>query len=492
MRGRSLRVKLTLWYFLVFSIIQLVLVGGVVLFRQDAIRTSLDADLAKAAELMVDNVITEEVWTEADLAQLMPAQSGFVLFAIRDQEGSVLTQWNVAPGSEIPFGGWEKVPAGPVVAVFTTVSRLTARELTSVGTTLRMVTIPFRRPDSDKVYYLQAAVRDEVLERLLGPFFLLVVIGVPAGMILALHAAWVIAGRAVAPVNLLVRAAKNVSPTSLSERIQVDSTDDEISRLQTELNSALERLEAGFRAQDQFISNVSHELRTPIAVLLTETQVMKLSGADADKSVQFTDRVEEQMQRLGRIVESFLNLTRAELGKHRPMESVSINDVVLDSVRQCSANAGRNDVPLAPTLIDPEDGQDEPRVRGDADLLRTMFDNLLRNAIRHSPAGSAVDIRASQSNGELTVTVRDRGPGIPEEFLERVFDRFVQVPGQDKPSGTGLGLAIANNVAQLHSGRISVKNFEDSGCAFTVTLPVAPPDDSFGAAEAEDQGPVRK
>jgi len=334
-RGRSLRVKLTLWYFLVFTVIQLGLVGGVVLFRRDVIRRSIDANLRHSAESMVDNVLVSEVeWTGDSLAPLVPAQSNFGFFVIRGGEsGETLAEWNVPPGEDVPFSEWESVPAGPVGPVFSELNRETARRLGRGDVGLRMVTVPFR--SQGRLYFFQAAVRDDTLERLLGPFFYLVVIGVPLGMIAALHAAWVIAGRAVDPVKRLSRAAKSVSPTSLGERLKVDTTDDEIARLQEEHNSALERLEAGFRGQDQFVSNVSHELRTPIAVLLTESQVMGFGEQDDARWREFAERVEEEMQRLGRIVDSFLTLTRAGLDQHRPSDPVSVNDVLLDSVRHC-------------------------------------------------------------------------------------------------------------------------------------------------------------
>jgi two-component system OmpR family sensor kinase len=261
----------------------------------------------------------------------------------------------------------------------------------------------------------------------------------------------------------------------------VDTTDDEIARLQEELNSALERLEAGFRAQDEFISNVSHELRTPIAVLLTESQVIKLSTQDQARWRAFADQVEEQMQHLGGIVESFLTLTRAGLDQQRLRELVRINDVVLDSVQSCRAYAARHGVPLVPRLVESEDG--EAQVHGDPELLRTMLDNLVRNAVAHSPEGGAVEIEAVAEDGHLVLRVRDHGPGIPPEYLERVFERFVQVPagkraareGRERRAGTGLGLAIASNVAQLHMGTIRAANNPDGGCTFTVALPLAAP-----------------
>jgi signal transduction histidine kinase len=431
---------------------------------------------------MVDNVqVSQAEWDAASLAPLMPTDLRFLFFAIRRQKQPPIVTWNVPVGQTVPFGELESVPAGPVGPVCSTLSRATARSLGHAGTSLRMVTIPFRH--QNELFFFQAAVRDDTLERLLGPFFYLVVIGVPLGMIAALHAAWMIAGRAVEPVKRLSFAARSVSPENLGERLQVDTTDDEIARLQEELNSALERLEAGFRAQDEFISNVSHELRTPIAVLLTESQVIKLSPQDQGRWRAFADQVEEQMQHLGGIVESFLTLTRAGLDQQRLRALVRINDVVLDSVQSCRAYAARHGVPLVPWLVESDEEYREPQVHGDPELLRTMLDNLVRNAIAHSPEGEAVEIEALAEGDDIVLRVRDRGPGIPAEYLERIFERFVRVPpgqrrgGRERRAGTGLGLAIASNVAQLHKGTIRAANNPDRGCTFTVELPLATPAD---------------
>jgi len=475
LRTRSLRLKLAIWFVLVFFLIQAILVGAVVFFRRGMIQTSLDNDLTLSTEAMVDNVLAAEVpWEEEQLSSLVPADAGFVLFAIRDEDGTVLVSSGVRDAGGLPFSAWEVVPAGPVGGVHTLIGPEEARRLTERAEKLRLVTLPFRH--DERIYYFQAAVRDQAIGRWLGPFFDLVAIGVPVGVVAAMIAAWVIAGRAVAPIQRISQAARDVSPTRLNERFQVGTTDQEIERLEGELNAALERLEAGYKAQDQFISNASHELRTPVAALLTQAQVARMGERDPDKAYAFVERAEASLKRLGKVVESLLVLARADLSQAPSRTPVSVIDIVLGCLQTCKEAAARSRVRLIPSLTESDDKGRDLTIHGDPDLLQTLLENLVNNAIDHSPPHGEVAIDAERVGDSLCIIVRDQGPGIPEEYRERVFERFVQVPrGDARRDGAGLGLAIADGIAKLHDGTIEVRNNEGAGCSFIVTLSVADP-----------------
>lgn len=473
-RASSLRLKLTLWFVLVFSLIQAVLVLGVVLFRRGAIQRTLDQELEESAEAMVDNILNAEAaWEEEALADLIPSDSGFLLFAIRDAKGAGLVQWELDEVRDLPFSAWEVVPSGPQGAVITSIAPERAVRLTGEDESLRLITVPFR--NRGEPFYFQAAVRDQVLEQLLGPFLDIVVIGVPIGILAALVAAWMIAGRAVAPIRRLSLAAQRVSPERLSERFQVRTTDEEISLLEHELNSALQRIEEGYAAQDQFISNVSHELKTPIAVLLTEAQVTRMGPLSEERGRRFVEKAEREMQRLGRLVESFLTLARANMSRGQPTEPVSVNDLVLECVQRSQALGELHGVRLVPQLVDGSMngsepmGADELEVAADIELLQTAIENLIRNALQHSPEGEVVRIVVLCTHDQVEIAVHDRGPGIPDEHLETVFDRFAQVPGRATPGGSGLGLAITKHVVELHGGTVAVRKGE--GCCVVLRLP---------------------
>lgn len=480
-RARSLRLKLASWFVLVFFLIQTVLVGGVVLLRREMIKDSLDGALSLSAEAMIDNILLADVeWDTEQVHALVPTGSGFVLCAIRNQDGDVLVSWGLQEGERLPLTAWEVVPAGPVGSVFRQIGAERARVLTGTEQRLRLITVPFKR--GEELFFFQAGVRDQVLERLLGPFVDLVLVGIPVGIAAALFAAWFIAGRAVYPMRLLSRAARGVSPTSLSERFEVSSTDEEVRRLEDELNSALARLEAGYRAQDQFISNASHELRTPVAVLLTQAQVAKMGERTLEKGYAFVEKAEVLLQRLGKIVDGLLMLARADLSTPPPSEPVSVTHIVLACLQTCKLSAEQSGVRLIPRLADRDDEEPDLILAGDAGLLQTMLENLVGNAIDHSPRGGVVGIEAEASEAAVRIIVRDQGPGIPEEYLDKVFDRFFRVPrDSSRHDGAGLGLAIAHGIAQLHGGTIEVRNNEGAGCSFVATLPAGRNDDGPGS-----------
>lgn len=471
-RARSLRLKLALWFVLVFTLVQLSLFALVAFARRNEFRESWPSGAARSAEAMADNIlVAEPSWDEVDLAALAPARARFACCALRDAEGELVATWNVREADALPFSDWERRPSGPLVPVFTRLVPEQARRACGLDLPLVVVTLQFQ--SAERRHFLQVAVRDRPFDRMRGPFFDLARVGIPVGILAALAAAWWIAGRAVAPIRALSDAARSLGPDVPDPSLRIPTTDDEVRMLQEELNSALLRLQAGYEAQERFISDVAHELKTPIAVLLTQAQVTRMGGSE-QSSLDFVAEVEREMQRLGRLVESFLGLARAGITQAVPSESLSTSDLVLDALRDCRWLAAQRSVLLLPRLPEAAEDGPEAELRGDPQLLRTMLENLIRNAIRHSPPTVAVEVEVELRAEETAFNVRDRGPGIPEEDLGRIFERFVTIARDGRSSeGSGLGLSIALQIARLHGGTIEAANAPGGGCCFTVRLPRA-------------------
>jgi signal transduction histidine kinase len=276
----------------------------------------------------------------------------------------------------------------------------------------------------------------------------------------------------VKPLTTARRIASQLSPESLKTDIRDDSAPREVQQLAAALDDARARMRQAFEAQERFLSNISHELKTPIATLLVEAQT--LDRTDMSKlGVQFVRSVEEEMRKLGKLVESFLTLTRVKDGKGLARaELVPINELVLDSVSYCSPMARQYAVKLKPELAASDDDVDAA-ISGDPELLRTMLDNLVRNAIRFSPESGSVIIISAVRGTEAVFEVRDQGSGLPPAMLNNAFDRFVQAPEEQKQGrGHGLGLTIAQAVAELHGGKITVRNVAEGGACFTLRLPL--------------------
>lgn len=459
----SLRVKLTLWFALAFVGLQVALAVTVVAWRREAIRRSNVDRVERFAGRMADSLVTlQGEWNPQALAAVVPDGSGFALAVVRRADGGVSAAWNVGDFAALPFTPWETVPAGPLGPV---VSALDGSNELSV------VTQPFRF--EERTYYLQAALPSAALEAELGHLRELLWVGGAPALAVALLLAWRIAVRAVQPLDRVRVAARGVTPARLGELIRLESSDAEVEALEGEVNNALGRLAEGYRAQEEFLANVSHELKSPIAVLRAEAQVVQRTAASAAELRAFARSADEELRRLGALLESLLILTRTELAWERlRREQLAVADLVLDSVRHCGALAEARAVRLAPRLSD-SDGA-ELAVIGDRILLGAVLDNLVRNAVRFSPHGSTVAVTAEREGGRVAIAVRDQGPGVSAERAARIFERGERGADLDGERGLGLGLAIARSVSELHGGTLGLESVEGRGCRFVLRLPQAP------------------
>lgn len=320
------------------------------------------------------------------------------------------------------------------------------------------------------------------------------VTGALAGAAGAGVAGWIVAGSLVRRLRALSHAVRAVSPTNLQGRIDISSRKgggaDEIGRMTADINAMLARLERAFQSQESFISDVSHELKTPVSALLTEAQVLRYTSPKESDYDRFVTSVEEEMRRLGKLVESFLMLARFGHGRRFiAQDRVHINDVALEALAHASLLASQHGITITLNLFDAGDDRDEAIVHGDSELLRVVVDNLIRNAVQFSKRGDAVQVNvhcgSGEGGGSVTISVRDHGPGVPPDHLERIFDRFAQAPSRTGARrGTGLGLTIAKGVVDLHGGSITAENAPGGGCAFTVRLPLA------AAANAQREPPT--
>ena len=299
---------------------------------------------------------------------------------------------------------------------------------------------------------------------------------VSGGLLAAAGASWYLAGHSLAPIRRIAEQARSISANRLDDRIEMPPGNDEIAFAVATINEMLDRLAAAFRAQDRFVADVSHELKTPLTVLLGETQVLMQRTRSPREYDRFLASVQDEVRSLAQIVDSLLALARADAGiAPASLADVSINEVVTDAIQRWQPQADQREVRLVPMLALPADDGPQLLVSGDGDLLRLMVGNLLRNAIRFSPPDQPVEVEVSVADGQACIAVRDCGPGIPPEHLERIFDRFYRAPKTlDAFEGTGLGLAIVRGVARLHGGTIDGRNSPDQGAEFVITLPLKP------------------
>lgn len=461
----SLRVKLTLWILFVATLIYLSLAAVVLLYHRAAIGRYFDMKVERAGQDIFASLAAAGFRT--DRGQLERFASDEKLtdphFVSLFHDASGLIAGTGAPELQLDaVRGWLGGAEARTLLVAAAQAPTPDEESTHTRLFLRR-----SAEGGNSGYILVLGVTDIHAERMLSVVASVLIVTIPAGVVAAALSGWLFGGVVVRPFSHLGDLARSMEPERLDQPMDIRSPVREIAELERKLEHVRERLRSALVAQERFISNVSHELKTPVSILLAEAQTVERDGM-SESHARFIDSVADEMRRLGRMVESFLTLTRVRAGKGvTNVELCDLNEVVMQSAEACKAMARQHGAALVPHL-----DADGAMIEGNCDLLRIMFDNLLRNAIRFGPEDGRVVIRVSQDATTRVVTVQDAGPGIPPELVGALFDRFTQEPSEpSRGRGFGLGLSIAQGVAELHGGVISCRNLPGGGCEFMVTLP---------------------
>jgi signal transduction histidine kinase len=218
-----------------------------------------------------------------------------------------------------------------------------------------------------------------------------------------------------------------------------------------------------------FVSLVSHELRTPMAAVIGASRTLQQRWRELspDQRESFLELIAGETNRLADLIRDVLDTSRIEAGTFSfRFGDVDLGQLVRDTV--ATAQLGQDEVRLLADVRDPL-----PEIRGDAERLRQVLTNLIDNAIKYSPAGDQVEVRAYQENGLARIDVRDHGPGIAKQDQKLIFEKFGRVAGPDASRpGTGLGLFIARSIAEAHGGGIEVHSAPNQGATFTLELPL--------------------
>src|SRR5437867_4632008 len=253
---------------------------------------------------------------------------------------------------------------------------------------------------------------------------------------------------------------------SLEQRVQHRT------QLLLEANRRLQELD---KLKSDFVSTVSHELRTPMTSIkgYVDNILDGLTGALTERQSYYLNRVKYNVERLTRMINDLLDLSRIEAGKvELHLSAVCMRDLVNDVVEGFQRAAQEKGLTLRSHQPD-----ELPAIRGDRDKLHQVLTNLIQNAIKFTPKGGEIRVEANAHDGGFVlVTVSDTGCGIPPHELDRVFDRFYRVESVSaEECGSGLGLPIAKSLVELHGGRIWAESTPGQGSRFYFTVPIAPP-----------------
>ena len=293
-------------------------------------------------------------------------------------------------------------------------------------------------------------------------------LGILGSAFLAGLTGWWLTGRTLEPVAAMAHAAETISETHPSRRLPVADPADELGRLGLAFNDLLDRLERALGQQRQFLADAAHELRTPIARVRSQLELAERPGA-APVTPETVAGLHADLERMGMMLDELLQLARADAGERssQPLR-IFLDDIAHQATAGWRAAAERRGVAL-----DFEVPDHEVPVVADPVLLRRLVDTLMDNAIRYSPSGGRIEVRARLEDGSAVIDVADRGIGIPDDERLRLFERFFRgrEARQMAPEGSGLGLPIARLIAERHGGSVQLLAREGGGTVARVTLP---------------------
>ncbi|MBC7693551.1 MAG: HAMP domain-containing protein [Methylotenera sp.] len=312
-------------------------------------------------------------------------------------------------------------------------------------------------------YVVQVAVPMVLLEHEKSNLITFFSFSIPIVLLIAACGGLYVSRKALAPVNAIIEKSKKITATQLSQRVPVPAAKDEIRELALTLNALLDRLEQAFYSQETFIADASHQLKTPLSILRGEIDLMRSKERSAQEMAEFLHSASQEVNYLSRMVEDLLILARVDAGASSlSIQSVRLDETVLEVIARLDRIATQKAVKLS---VHFSETQSPMETEGDGDLIRSLVENLIENAVKYSPEQGKVSVTLSEMPEErILLAVEDQGRGIPESSRDKIFDRFYRSENsRDKISGSGLGLAIAKRIVEVHGGKIRVESRPETG-----------------------------
>lgn len=343
----------------------------------------------------------------------------------------------------------------------------------------RTVTLDARLPGSDErsrilaksatlgqrrvVIVVAGSLRDR--EAALESLGAVLIIGGPIALLLAAAAGYLVAGAALRPVEAMRRQASAITDTEPGRRLPIPNSGDELGRLGETLNAMLGRLENALERERAFVADASHELRTPLALLRTELELALRHARTFDEAAQTLRGALAKTERLSRLADDLLVLARVDGGalpvEREPVDGRKLLDRLAQRFAHRASAEGRRIDVIAPVGL---------AVVADPLRLEQALGNLIDNALSHG-AGNVL-VTAAPSDGGVEVHVTDQGPGFPDDFTVRAFERFSRGPNA-RPGGAGLGLALVEAVARAHGGTSMARTGKHGGADVWISLPAS-------------------
>jgi signal transduction histidine kinase len=318
-------------------------------------------------------------------------------------------------------------------------------------------------------YLVSTAMSASRSEEILRGFRFDLSLMVPAVLLSALTAGYLLSRKALSPVASIVAEARRINDLNLSIRVPVIHTRDELAELSETLNQMLGRIETAFRSVRSLTANASHELRTPLSLIRTRVDIALCFPRSAEQYRATLEDVQSEMVRMTSLVENLLSLARADAGTAQmELQPVAMTALVAQMVQEWVPTAQSLSLDLKLNEI-----TSPIWVLGNEESLQRLFRILLDNACRNTPSGGWITVRVEKSGDLVTLAIEDSGIGIAEADLPHIFERFyrAQKPLHQEPRGSGLGLSLAKWIADQHMASLTVISAPGVGSCFRFILP---------------------
>jgi heavy metal sensor kinase len=458
MTSLPLRIRIAAWYFAVlatgfslFGVIAFYVMRSSIL---ETVDENLQDQIQGVRELIERTASGGRAELGYELGQDEEIRAGSDLLQVSDPAGN----WVYRSRTMIHYG-----PGAPREA------RTSITTLQANGVPLRVLTLPVRAGGDTYIVQLAYPLDDfyEALDRFRRVLFL----SSPLLLLLASAGGYWLSRRALGPVDQITREARSISAQTLSSRLVVPLTGDELQRLSETLNGMLERLEQAFRRIAQFTADASHELRTPVALMRTRAEVALRRSRSEEEYRETLRQILEDLQRTSSLIENLMLLARADSGTEA-LQRTRINMV------KCVGEAcleGRALAETKQTSFHEELSASPVWIEGDSNSLRRLFLILLDNAVKYTRPQGRITVSLSSSDRCAVAEVRDTGIGIAAEDLPHIFERFFRADRarSRETGGAGLGLSIGKWIAEAHGGTISALSKPGEGSVFQVRIPLA-------------------
>ena len=463
MRQLPIRIRLTLWYSVMFATAALLLSST----SWWMLRRTIDATTRQDLEERIDDIRMQLQQFGAPPGSLSTQQRFDTIYHYRD-DGKWL-QIQDQDGHWV-YRSSRMVVLGDSAPLSRTLSKGSSIEFTQgtrhVCALIRLVSI------GERYYTVQTGASINKQQVLLEHFGLGLLLLTPVVLIVAILAGHIMSRKALTPVALIATEARRISDRNLDQRLPVSAANDELSELSLTLNSMLARIDAGFRSVREFTANASHELRTPLARLRTEIDIALLRPRSADEHTDTLQHLQETTIDMTTLIDTLLTLARRESGS----DSLNLAAVNLESVIQRTLDDW---YPITAHLgIDLRREGDEAFrsspliVRADGPSLQRLMNIWMDNACKFTERGGRIAVIAELRGDKVILGLEDSGIGIPLDQQRRVFERFYRIQGDrgKHQRGSGLGLSLAAWIAAEHNTEIDLHSSPGKGARFQIAL----------------------